>query len=155
VLARHIAAHVRVQITPLADSFTRALAPSRAGAMVAGSLGVFALILATVGMSGVFGYMVQQRTREIGIRLALGATPRQVVRLAGHSRPLLAGLVFGLLGATSGSLLLQRYPYGIGPLDPVAFGQVCAVLAGAALAATYGPARLASHVDPSITLRAQ
>jgi macrolide transport system ATP-binding/permease protein len=157
VLARHIAAHVRVQITPLADSFKRALAPSRAGAMVAGSLGVFALILATVGMSGVFGYMVQQRTREIGIRMALGATPSQIVRLvlAGHSRPLLAGLVVGLMGATSGSLLLQRYLYGIGPLDPVAFAQVCAVLACAALAATYGPARLASHVDPAITLRAQ
>jgi hypothetical protein len=75
--------------------------------------------------------------------------------LAGHSRALLAGLLVGFLGAVSGSRLLQRYLYGVSPLDPAAYGMVAVVLAAAALAASYGPARRATHVDPAMTLRTQ
>jgi hypothetical protein len=156
-LVTRIDSRVRTRITPLADNIARALAPSRAGATLAGFLGMFALLFATIGVSGVFGYVVHQRTREVGIRMALGATPNQVVRLvlAGHSRALLAGLLVGFLGAVSGSRLLQRYLYGVSPLDPAAYGLVAVVLAAAALAASYGPARRATHVDPAMTLRTQ
>jgi hypothetical protein len=156
-LVPRIDSRVRIQVAPLADNFARSLAPARAGAILAGVLGVFALLLATIGMWGVFGYAVQQRTREIGIRIALGATPSQVIRLvlADHSRALLVGLMVGFVGAAAGARLLQSYLYGVGSLDPAAFGLVSAVLAVAAWAATYGPARQASHVDPAITLRTQ
>ena len=77
-----------IQAEPLAESADRWLDPARTGAALAGMLGAFALVLATVGMSGVFGFVVQQRTKEIGIRMALGAQPVQVVGLvlAGASR---------------------------------------------------------------------
>jgi predicted permease len=148
---------VRTRIMPLADNLARSLGPARAGATLAGFLGVFALVLATIGVSGVFGYVVHQRSHEIGIRMALGATQGQVVRLvlSAHARSLLAGLTIGFLCAVAGSRLLQRYLYGISPLDPAAFAMVGVILGAAALAATYGPARRATRVDPAATLRTQ
>jgi predicted permease len=156
-IASRIDPRVRPRIAPLSDNLARLLTPARAGATLAGLLGLFALVLAAIGVSGVFGYVVHQRRYEIGIRMALGATQGQVVQLvlAGHARSLLAGLMIGFLCAVAGSRLLERYLYGISPLDPAAFAAVGVILAAAALAATYGPARRASRVDPAATLRAQ
>jgi predicted permease len=146
---------VHPHIERLQSVLDRALAPSRAGALLAAFLGVFALGLATVGMWGVFGYVVAQRTREIGIRMSLGATSGQVIRLilAGNSRALLIGFGVGLLGAGAVGRLLQSYLYGVSAWDATAFGSVIAILAVAATAASYGPARRASRINPSVALR--
>ena len=92
---------LRLQTRPLSASLEERQKAFRVGPILAGLLGVFALVLATVGMFGVFAYAVRQRTREIGIRMALGAQPADVVRLilAGHSRAVGVGLFVGLLGA--------------------------------------------------------
>ena len=146
---------VRAQVEPLQDYLTRALAPSRAGATLAGFLGGFALVLATIGMWGVFGYVVEQRTREIGIRMTLGATPGDVARLVigGNSVALVIGLAAGMVGAAAGARLLQSHLYGVSALDTTAFASVIGILAAAAIAASYGPARRASRVSPSAALR--
>jgi predicted permease len=148
---------VRVTAEPLSDSVDRWLEPARTGAVLAGVLGVFALVLATVGMSGVFGYVVQQRTKEIGIRMALGAQPAQVIGLVllGASRAVLAGVAAGLLAAAPISRVVQHRLSGVNPVDPAAYFLVVSVLAVAALAASYLPARRATRIDPLSALRCQ
>ncbi len=114
-----------------------------------------ALLLSSVGIYGVLSYMVAQRTREIGIRVALGATPSHVmrdviwdgVRLAG------AGLALGLAGAIAGTRVLSSLLYGVGSTDAITFVSVSAVLIAVALFASYLPARRATKVDPVIALR--
>ncbi len=114
-----------------------------------------ALLLSSVGIYGVLSYMVAQRTREIGIRVALGATQAHVmrdvlwdgVRLAG------AGLIFGLAGALIGTRELSSLLYGVRPTDAITFAAVSAVLTAVALLASYLPARRATKVDPIIALR--
>jgi putative ABC transport system permease protein len=125
------------------------------GPILAGLLGVFALALATVGMFGVFAYAVRQRTREIGIRMALGAQRSDVVRLilAEHSRAVVIGLLAGLAGAVASTQLLGRFLYGMSPFDPLAYLGVAFVLACAGLFASYVPARRATRVDPLEALR--
>ena len=120
-------------------------------------LGVYALILATVGMSGVFAYVVQQRTKEIGIRMALGARPAHGNRLvlASSSRAVIAGLGIGIPFAFLASRLMRDVLYGVSPLDPIAYLSVAGLLAIAGLAASYAPARRASRVDPMTALRDQ
>jgi putative ABC transport system permease protein len=112
-------------------------------------------MLATVGMFGVFAYAVRQRTREIGIRMALGAQSADVVRLilAGHSRAVMVGLVVGLLGAIAASQVLRGFLYGLSPFDPIAYLGVAVLLAFAGLAASYVPARRATRIDPLAALR--
>ncbi len=129
-----------------------ALAP-----LAASVLGLFALGLATVGMFGFFGYIVRQRTREIGIRIALGARSGEIIRLvvAGSSRPLIVGLGVGLLGAFAASHLLRSALYGVNPLDPITYGAAALLLTAAALAASYLPARRAARVNPTQALREQ
>ncbi len=154
-VATRIDPRIRLQAAPLQDGLDRWLAPSRIGAELAGILGGVALALATIGMLGVFAYVVQRRTQEIGIRVALGAQPGQVIRLvlAGNSRAVLAGLVAGFLGAAAGSRLIERYLFGISPLDPLTYLLVAAILALAGVAASYFPARRAARVDPVVALR--
>jgi macrolide transport system ATP-binding/permease protein len=146
---------VRIQTTPLSAHLEARVAESKWGPMLAAVLGAFALALATVGMFGVFAYAVRQRTREIGIRMALGAQPSAVVRLvlAGHSRAVLAGLVVGLFGAVASSIIMRSRLHGLSPFDPVAYLGVAAVLTVAGLAASYVPARRATRVDPVVALR--
>jgi putative ABC transport system permease protein len=154
-LASRIEPRARTQILPLQANVDRWFSLARVGAEIAGMLGIFALILATVGMSGVFAYVVQQRTKEIGVRMALGARPAQVVRLVlgGSSRAVFIGLGIGLAIALLGSRLLRNLLYGVSPLDPIAYLSVADILAVAALAASYVPARRASRVDPLQALR--
>jgi putative ABC transport system permease protein len=146
---------VRIQTTPLSAHLEARVAESKWGPMLGAVLGGFALALATVGMFGVFAYAVRQRTREIGIRMALGAQPSAVVRLvlAGHSRAVAAGLVAGLFGAVVSSVVLRSRLHGLSPFDPVAYLSVAVLLAAAGLAASYVPARRAVRVDPVVALR--
>jgi ABC-type antimicrobial peptide transport system permease subunit len=122
-----------------------------------GTLAVVATLLAALGLYGVLSYMVAQRTREIGLRLALGAEPagvrrmvlKQVGRMAGIGVPV--GLVAALLlGNVAASLL-----FGLAPTDPRAVVAAAVVLAAAMLGASYWPARRASRVDPVLALRAE
>ena len=123
-------------------------------------LGVFAavaLILSAAGLYGVISYLVTQRTREIGIRMALGAEARHVVRLMmGRGAVLIAlGLVLGLVGAFWFTRWLENMLYRVGTRDPITFATIPIVLVGVALLATYIPARRASRLDPTIALRSE
>jgi len=144
-----------VRIVPLADSVDRWLESSRVGAFVAGSIGLLGLALATIGLAGVFAYAVQQRTREIGIRMALGARATDVVRLVlgSGARALGIGLATGLIGAAAAAQLLRSHLYGLSPLDPLVYAGVALVLAAAGATATCVPARRALRVDPIVALR--
>jgi predicted permease len=148
---------LRLRVQPLAGNLDPTVRPSRVAATVAALLGLFALLLACVGMAGVFAYFVQQRTQEIGIRMALGAPAGEVVRLVMRSGlwPMLGGGVMGFTGAISASRLLQSYLLGLSPLDPAAHAGVLLVLATAAVAASFVPARRATRVDPVVALRCE
>jgi predicted permease len=150
-----IEGRARVEIAPLTAKLEDQMAELVLAPLAASALGLFGLGLATVGMFGVFGYVVGQRTREIGIRIALGARSNQIVRLvlAGSSRPMIAGLAVGILGALAASQVLRSELYGISPLDPVTYGAVALLLSLAALAASYLPARRAVRLNPTQALR--
>ena len=145
----------RVEVEPLRDRFESFLAELDFAPMAASILGLLGLTLATIGMFGVFAYAVRQRTREIGIRMALGARSSAIMRLilSGNSRAVIAGLVVGLVGALGAAQVLRRSLYGLSPLDPFAYGGMVMLLAAAAAAASYLPARRAIRVDPVVALR--
>lgn len=145
----------RVEVTPLRDRFEVWLAELDFAPMAASILGVLGLTLATIGMFGVFAYVVRQRTREIGIRIALGAPSGAITRLvlSGNSRAVTIGVVAGLAGAVGASRVLRSSLYGLSPLDPFAYGGVVLLLATAAIVASYLPARRATRVDPVLALR--
>ncbi len=121
-------------------------------------LGVFAaiaLVLAAVGIYGVISYSVARRTREIGIRISLGASRTDVLRMIARQAmaPALAGAVVGLAGALLVSRLMAKMLYGVRPTDPVTFAGVAIVLGLAALLATCVPARRATRIEPMVALR--
>jgi putative ABC transport system permease protein len=114
-----------------------------------------ALLLGVVGIYGVIAYSAARRTREVGIRVALGAQPPAVVRLFVRHSAVLAGLgiAVGLGGAAALSQLMSALLFGVGPLDPVTYLVVSAGLTAIALLAGYLPARQASRLDPVVALR--
>ena len=121
-------------------------------------LGIFAavaLVLSMVGLYGVISFLVTQRRREMGIRMALGAQARDVVRLVMRQGATLtaAGVGLGLLGAFAFTRLLQSFLYGVSARDPFTFAVVAAVLAAVALLAAYVPARRASRAGPMLAIR--
>jgi putative ABC transport system permease protein len=121
-------------------------------------LGVFstlALVLAAVGIVGVVGHSVTQRTHEIGIRMALGAGALDVLRLMVNSSMVwvLVGIGVGVVGAVGLTQLLTGLLYNVRPLDPVVLGAVSLLLAAVALLASYLPARRAVRIDPIAALR--
>ncbi len=130
---------------------------ARAGAKLFTTFGVLALFLAVVGVYGVKAYLVALRTREIGIRMALGASPRDVLRLILRDGLVLTatGIVLGLgLGALVAAAVAGMV-YQSNPYDPIVFGSAVALLFGAAMAATYIPARRAMRVQPTTALRSE
>ncbi len=131
------------------------LLPQRIALSIAGSLGLVGLLLAAIGIYGVTAYTVSRRTREIGIRMALGARPGDVQRLvlAQGARLAGAGILAGLAVALVVSRLIASLLYGVGPGDPITYGAAAIVFAGMTLAASWAPARRAAAVDPMRALR--
>jgi ABC-type antimicrobial peptide transport system permease subunit len=121
---------------------------------MAGALGLLALLLATVGVYGVISYSVEQRRREIGVRMALGARPGQVVGLVlrRNARAVSIGLVVGLAIAAGLTVVLKSELYGLSPMDPLAYAGVLTLLLCAGLAASVIPARRAARTDALLTL---
>ncbi|MEY2536523.1 MAG: hypothetical protein QOG67_263 [Verrucomicrobiota bacterium] len=129
----------------------------RAGAAMFSIFGILALGLAVVGLYGVKSYSVARRTREIGIRMALGAQPGMVLRLIMGEGALMlfSGLVFGLLLAAATGKILSGILYEVGAFDPPAFASALIVLAMATLFATWLPARRATRINPMVALRTE
>jgi hypothetical protein len=118
--------------------------------------GVAALVLAAVGLYGVLSFAVLQRTREIGVRVALGATHRDVVSMVLRQSLTLigAGVLLGLVAAVLGGRALSALLFGVGPFDPASYAGTAAILLTVGLAASYAPMRRALGVDPVVSLRA-
>jgi putative ABC transport system permease protein len=130
---------------------------SRFYLILLGAFGTVALVLAGVGIYGVMSYSVSRRTQEIGIRMALGARGRDVLRLVVYQGIIqaLVGVAVGLAGALVLSRLMAGLLYGTRPNDPATFAAVVLVLSGVAVAASYVPARRATKVDPIVALRCE
>jgi predicted permease len=152
---RRLEPRAEVRARPLAENFERSFVPSRAGAAIAGGMGMLALTLSSIGMAGVFAYVVRQRTREIGVRMALGARPGDVVRLVlgSNVRVLVVGLIVGAGGAAAASVAMSKVLPGVETGDPAAYAGVAMLLALAAAIAGVAPARRAARVDPVRALR--
>jgi putative ABC transport system permease protein len=116
-----------------------------------------ALMLAAVGLSGLVAFTVSQRRREIGVRMALGASPGQVMRLAliQGLRPVLAGVAVGIPLALAATRLLTGMLFGVSPADPFSFGAVSLLLVLVAVVACYLPARRVMRISPSEAMRAE
>jgi putative ABC transport system permease protein len=142
-------------VTTIGEALSGGLWAPRMGAILLGVFGLLALILAAVGVYGVLSYSVLQRTREVGVRMALGATQGQVLRLMVRQGMSLAlvGVVVGIAAALGLTRWLASLLFGVKPSDLVTFFTVSVVLCSAALLATYIPARRATRVDPMVALR--
>ena len=121
-------------------------------------LSIFALLslaLASVGLYGVVSFSINQRRPELGLRIALGADPRDVLGLVLRQgmQPVVAGILCGLAGAALLAGVMKTLLFGVDPLDPLTFAAVASMLMVVALAACYVPARRAMRVDPAGTLR--
>ena len=156
-IVQSIDPRLRLTIAPVMANIEKAVVTRRFVARITWAVGVLGLALATVGVFGVFAYAVEERRREIGVRLALGARSRDIVRaLFDVNRwPLGAGLVVGVLLSMTAGFILRGYLFGLSPLDPVAYLGVSVLMALATMIATAIPARRALRVDPAVTLKSE
>jgi ABC-type antimicrobial peptide transport system permease subunit len=143
-------------IRTMQDVVAQSLARQRFSMALIGTFAALALVLAVVGLYGVLALTVEQRRREIGVRLALGATPGDVVRMVlwEGSRVVAVGLVVGTGGALAVMRVLGSLLYGVSSTDPRIFACAFAAIAAVTLAATYVPARRAARLDPRTALAA-
>lgn len=128
---------------------------SEVSASIVGALGLIGLVLAAIGLYGVVSYTVAERTREIGIRMALGAQQSDATRLILRQGLALTGvgIAIGLVCAFYATRLLEGMLFGVSLRDPITFVAVIALMCAAALLASYVPARRAARVDPMVSLR--
>ena len=141
----------------MSERIDLSLSSRRTSMLLANAFGGVALFLATLGIYGVLAYLVAQRTREIGIRVALGSTRTSILRLVLWEgfELVLIGLVLGIIGAASLQKVVATEIYGVRPLDPLVLASVMGVLTIVALAACAVPARRAMRVDPIVALRSE
>jgi putative ABC transport system permease protein len=145
------------QVATLETVFEASMAPQRFVSLLLGGFAALALVLGAVGIYGVMAFMVSQRRREIGIRMALGARPLDVLQAVMSRGLLLTGLGvgFGLLAAIAAGRALSTLLFEVSPADPLTLVSVAVLLGLSALFACFWPARRATRVDPMITLRAE
>jgi ABC-type antimicrobial peptide transport system permease subunit len=139
------------------DALGLSFLPQRAGATLLGIFSVLGLVLASVGLYGVVAYAVAQRTRDLGIRMALGAESSDIYRVVlGHGVKLTSfGLIIGVVAALIMARMTQGVLFGVSTTDPITLGSVAAILATVALLASFIPARRATRVDPMSILRGE
>ena len=139
------------------ELFANSISPQRLSMILLGTFAALALLLAAVGLYGVLTYNVGQRTREIGVRIALGAPPSSVVTLILRQGLKLAalGLSIGLFASLGLTQFLSRLLYETSPFDPLSFGAVVVVLVAIGAIACWLPSRRAARVDPMTALRAE
>jgi predicted permease len=156
-LATRVEPRVRVSEAPLSLALDRRLSETRFVTWLGGGVGLVALALAMIGVFGVFAYLVRQQSRDIGVRIALGARSGQVVRgvLAHGARPLLIGALTGLVLSIAVGYLLRANLYGLSPLDPLAYLSVILVIGVAGALSLAVPAWRATQVDPVRALRTE
>jgi putative ABC transport system permease protein len=145
------------EMQPLAEQRAQALAPHKLVATLLGLFAALALVITASGLIGVVAYSVSQRTREIGVRLALGAAPETVLRMVlGQGMALVVGgLCLGLGAALVFAGLGRGLLFGVAPSDPLTYVSVALVLLAISLAACALPARQATRVDPMLALRSE
>ncbi len=143
--------------SPYESLLSASVAQRRFSLLLVGTFACLALLLAALGLYGVVAYSVRQRTKEIGVRMAVGADARRIAQLvaAESARMVGVGAVLGLAASLVVSRLLTGFLYGVGPADPVALGAAALVLATAAVLATVLPVRRAVRVDPVVALAAE
>jgi predicted permease len=142
-------------VQPMQDIFEHALARPRFASTLLGAFAVFALVLAAVGVFGVLAYLVSQNTREIGVRLALGAQPGHIMGLVLSHGMKLAGIGIGagIIGAMITTRVMSSLLFQVSSMDALTFGAVVAILAATGFAATVIPTIRALRIDPNVTLR--
>jgi predicted permease len=146
----------RLRVSTMKEATSIVLLPQRAAALVTGALGAVGLVLAAVGLYGLMAFSAGRRTREIGIRVALGAARSQVLGLMVRDGMRLAarGIFIGLALSIATTRLLARWLFNVSPLDPATFAAMSALFIAVALVASYLPARRAASQDPLSALRA-
>jgi putative ABC transport system permease protein len=139
------------------DLMARSVAPRRLFMLLIGGFAAVALLLAAIGIYGVMTFTVSQRTRELGIRVALGAVRQDVFRLVvGRAMALTGlGLAVGLIGAAAATRLLAQSLFEIRPIDPLTYLAIAGLMCAVTFVASYLPARRAARVDPMIALRTE
>jgi len=144
-------------LQPLSETVSLASLSARTGATVLGVFGLLGLVVAAIGIYGVISYSVSRRTREIGLRMALGAETRDVIKLIFKQAMglTLFGAVIGLMLALAATRLLATLLYGVTATDPATFAGVVLFVIGVAMLACYLPARRATKVDPIKALRCE
>ncbi len=144
-------------VQPYAERVESALASRRFPLQLLGAFAALALALSALGIYGVTSYAVTQRTREIGVRLAIGAQPRDVLAMVmgGALRLAVIGVGLGLLVSLLFARILATQLYGVGARDPLTYAAIAALLGAVAVFASWLPARRATRVDPAVALRAE